>query len=206
MNEDHGSYIRNFCSCEKEAWKKFWLVRDSNPWSLRCRCSALPIKLTSQLREPVKGCWCTFEYMKIIYVNCGVKNYMNEDHRSHIYTQLLQLRKESLKNFSLVRDSTLDLCEPLFMHIILHSAVHIYDFHIFITSSSSFHGYITNQFNADLLPVGLLAYLIELCTGIAEVRDSKDSRGRWILSSFSCGWHEQKNPPYTQRTFHNLSL
>ena len=97
MNEDHGSYIRNFCSCEKEAWKKFWLVRDSNPWSLRCRCSALPIKLTSQLREPVKGCWCTFEYMKIIYVNCGVKNYMNEDHRSHIYTQLLQLRKESLK-------------------------------------------------------------------------------------------------------------
>ena len=41
------------------------------------------------------------------------------------------------------------------LRIILHSAVHIYDFHKFITSSSSFHGFITNQFN-DLLPVGLL--------------------------------------------------
>ena len=27
MKEDHRSYIRNFCSCEKKAW----LVRDSNP-------------------------------------------------------------------------------------------------------------------------------------------------------------------------------
>ena len=44
----------------------------------------------------------------------------------------------------------------IYFHIILHPAVHIYDFHIFITSSSSFHEFITNQFN-DLLPVGLLA-------------------------------------------------
>ena len=34
-------YIRNFCSCEKKAWKKFSLVRDSSPWPLRYRCSAL---------------------------------------------------------------------------------------------------------------------------------------------------------------------
>ena len=33
---------------------------------------------------------------------------------------------------------------------------HIWFFHIFIISSLSFHGFITNQFN-DLLPVGLLA-------------------------------------------------
>ena len=32
-----------------------------------------------------------------------------------------------------------------------------------------FLGYITNHFN-DLLPVGLLAQLVERCTGIAEVR------------------------------------
>ena len=37
------------------------------------------------------------------------------------------------------------------------------------SSSSSFHGFITNQFN-DLLPVGLLAYLVERCTCIAEVK------------------------------------
>ena len=40
----------------------------------------------------------------------------------------------------------------IFIHIILHPAVHIYDFHIFITSSS-FHELITNQFNY-LLPAG----------------------------------------------------
>ena len=44
----------------------------------------------------------------------------------------------------------------IILHLILHSAVHIYDFHIFKTSSSSFHRFIMNQFN-DLLPVGLLA-------------------------------------------------
>ena len=50
MNEDYRSYIRNFCSCGKKAWKKFRLVRDLNLWPLRCRCSALTIKLlASQL-------------------------------------------------------------------------------------------------------------------------------------------------------------
>ena len=33
----------------------------------------------------------------------------------------------------------------IILHLILHSAVHIYDLHIFITSSSSFHGFRTNQ-------------------------------------------------------------
>ena len=47
----------------------------------------------------------------------------------------------------------------IFFQIILHPAVVIYDFHIFITSSSSFHGVIMNQFS-DLLPVGLLAQLV----------------------------------------------
>ena len=56
--------------------KKVRLVRASNPWSLRYRCSALPIKLTSQLGtgsnrllelvvelvcyKPVKGWWCEY--------------------------------------------------------------------------------------------------------------------------------------------------
>ena len=44
----------------------------------------------------------------------------------------------------------------IILRLILHSEVHIYDFHLFITSSSFFYGFITNQFN-DPLPVGLLA-------------------------------------------------
>ena len=44
--------IIDSCSCEKKAWKNSGLVvRDSNrPGPLRYQCSALPIKLTSQLR------------------------------------------------------------------------------------------------------------------------------------------------------------
>ena len=57
-------------------------------WPMRCWCSALPIKLTSQVGA---GRWIglllthermmtkfKYEYMKIIYVNCGVKNYMSQ--------------------------------------------------------------------------------------------------------------------------------
>ena len=55
----------------------------------------------------------------------------------------------------------------IFFRLILHPAVSIYDFHILISSSSSFQGFITNQQNV-LLPVGLLARLVERCTGIAQ--------------------------------------
>ena len=65
---------------------------------------------------------------------------------------------------------TVNITAMIFLHIILHSAVYIYDFHIFITSSS-FQGFITNQFN-DLLPVGVLAKLVERCTGNSEVKGS----------------------------------
>ena len=106
---------------------------------------------------------------------------------SQLNTQLLQLRKESLKKKSgLYGIRTLDLCDTgapmIFIHIILHSAVQIYDFHIFIISSSSFHGFITNQFN-DLLPVGLLAQLVERCNGISEVKGSNSVQA-WIFSGF----------------------
>ena len=38
--------------------------------------------------------------MKIIYVNCGVKNYLTEGHRSCKCNLCMQLRKESLKTNS----------------------------------------------------------------------------------------------------------
>ena len=57
----------------------------------------------------------------------------------------------------------------ILFHIIIHPAVPIYDFHIFITSLLSFHVFITHQLN-DLLPVGLLVQLVARCTGIAEVK------------------------------------
>ena len=44
----------------------------------------------------------------------------------------------------------------------------IYDFHIFTTVYSPRHKFIWNQ-HIDQLPVGLLAQLVEHCTGISEV-------------------------------------
>ena len=68
----------------------------------------------------------------------------------------LQLLKESLKKKKKSKS-----CTKTFNHIIIYSnslCSSLYYFLIFITSSSSFHGFIMNQFN-DLLPVGLLAHL-----------------------------------------------
>ena len=53
------------------------------------------------------------------------------------------------------------------------SAVHLYDFHIFTAIYSSIHVYIWKQHN-DRLLIGLLAQLVEHCTGIVEVM------GSWI--------------------------
>ena len=50
-------------------------------------------------------------------------------------------------------------------------AVHIYDFHISTVIYLSLHRFTTKQHN-DQLPIGLLAQLLEYCTGIAEVMGS----------------------------------
>ena len=119
--------------------------------------------------------------------------FLNEGWSSQLYTQLLQLQKESMKRiqacmgfkpltsayrcsalpikltslFVLQRSTVRILYKPatakvayitamIILCLILHSAVHIYDFHIFKTSSSSFHRFITNQIN-NLLTVGFFA-------------------------------------------------
>ena len=71
--------------------------------------------------------------------------------------------------------------------IILHPTVLIYDFHIFITSSSSFNGFIMNQFN-NLLPVDFLAQLVERCTWYRRVQgfESCTSLNFFRLSFRNC--------------------
>ena len=70
--------------------------------------------------------------------------------------------------FSQLQNNVASITAMILFHIIIHPAVLIYDFHLFITSSLSCHVFVTNQLN-DLLPVGLLVQLVECCTGIAEV-------------------------------------
>ena len=126
---------------------------------------------------------------------------MKDDHRS--YMQLLQLQKESLKKiqactgfkpltsayrcsalpikltslFVLQRSRVWILYKPATAKVAYITAMiilwHIYDFHIFKTSSSSFHRFITNKFN-NLLIVGF--FLVERCTGIVEVKGSNPAQ------------------------------
>ena len=49
--------------------------------------------------------------MKIIYVNCGVKNYLKEDHRSYIRNLCSCEKKAQEKNSGLYGIRTLDLCD-----------------------------------------------------------------------------------------------
>ena len=86
---DHRSYIRNLSSCEKKAWKKFRLERDSNPWPLRYRCSALPIEPSSQLGaghcvNSLYTRWgdeMKLNIWKFRYLNCRRKYNQVNDHR-----------------------------------------------------------------------------------------------------------------------------
>ena len=63
---DHRSYTHNLSSCKIKAWKmKFRPERDSNPWPLRYRCSALPVySQENNLPHPVT------ENLDLFHVNC----------------------------------------------------------------------------------------------------------------------------------------
>ena len=52
------------------------------------------------------------------------------------------------------------------------TAVHTYDFHMFIAIIHQYEG----LFESNIFPVGLLAQLVERCTGIAEVMGSNPVR------------------------------
>ena len=119
---------------------------------------------------------------RAIEVNRPDNNYMKEDHRNYRRNFLVTgwyrrgqgfefCTSVFFSGFLFATAKIASITGMIFFHIILHPAVLINDFDVFITPSSSFHGFITNQFNY-LLPVGLLAHLVERCTGIAEIKGS----------------------------------
>ena len=76
------------------------------------------------------------------------------------------------------------------------TAVQTYDFHILTTVYSPLHRFIWNQ-HSDQLPVGLLAQLVEHCTGIAEVMDSNPVQA-WIF--FRSSFHYYLSSVLLQRS------
>ena len=79
------------------------------------------------------------------------------------------------------------------------SAIQIYDFHIFTAVYSPLHGFIWNQHRVQL-PVGLLAQLVEHCTGIAAVMGSNPVQA-WIF--FRPSFHYcLSSVPYCEDRYH----
>ena len=99
-----------------------------------------------------------------------------------IYLIILHTNRQTVVNIwkshilTAVKDVNM---EVIFAVMNTLTAVQIYDFHIFITVYSPLHGFIWNQ-HIDQLPVGLLAQLVEHCTGIAEVMGSNPVQA-WIF-------------------------
>ena len=94
--------IRNLSNCERKAWKKFRLQRDSNPWPLRYRCSALPTELWSH------NCWEQVNFSGSIMPLRVIQHYSDWGFVPRLWvmtlwkifaadTQFKQLRKKSLK-------------------------------------------------------------------------------------------------------------
>ena len=102
MKEDHRNYRRNFCSCEKKAWKKEKNIQAC--MGFKPLTSAIPVqRSTSWANKPTGSrslnwfltCainpWKDYddEVMNILwksfteYENCRVKSYIREDHRSY---------------------------------------------------------------------------------------------------------------------------
>ena len=97
--------LRNLCSCEKKAWKNSGLYRIQTLDF--CDTGAVLYQLSWQANweqvvelhvvryKPVKG-WFWNNIMNIgksYYLNCGVKNYLKEDHNSLYATYAVAKRK-----------------------------------------------------------------------------------------------------------------
>ena len=109
-HERSSRLIRNLSNCEREAWKKFWLQRDSNPWPLRYRCSALPTELWSH------NCWeqvnfsGSFMPLRVIqhysdWVCTAVMSKWRHERSSRLIRNLSNCEREAWKKFWLQRDS-----------------------------------------------------------------------------------------------------
>ena len=82
MNDDHCSYIRNFCRCEKKAWQKFVI----NPWEhddevflfATAKVAYITAMILIHYNSSLRSSRTWFSYIFIynfsllhVYINCG---------------------------------------------------------------------------------------------------------------------------------------
>ena len=107
-----------------------------------------------------------------------------EERSSQLLRNLSSCEKKAWKKFRLSFRNCLScvVTARIFLLFYLSSAVQIYVSYIYI-HLFILHGYITNS-QYDQLPVGLIAQLVEHCTGIAEVMGSNPVQA-WIFFRLS---------------------
>ena len=109
-----------FAVWKRKPDKKISLVRDSSPWPLRYRCSALPIKLIKKpsgsrsLNWFVINPWKDDDEVMNVWKSCNTAEW------------IIKWRLSFRNCKSCV------ITAMIILHLILHSAVRIYDFHMFI--------------------------------------------------------------------------
>ena len=125
-HERSSRLIRNLSNCEREAWKKFRLQRDSNPWPLRYRCSALPTELWSH------NCWEQVNFsgsimpLRVIqhysdWVCTAVMSKWRHERSSRLIRNLSNCEREAWKKFLFRNCLNCVSTAKIFHDVIFHS-------------------------------------------------------------------------------------
>ena len=100
----------NFCSCKKKAWKKLYKIQTLD------LCNTGAALLTTWANKPT--------------ARSSGKRAAPVSQRSRVW---ILYKPEFFSGFLFATAKVASICVMIYFHIILHPAVHIYVFHIFIT-------------------------------------------------------------------------
>ena len=218
-HERSSRLIRNLSNCEREAWKKFRLQRDSNPWPLRYRCSALPTELWSH------NCWEQVNFsgsimpLRVIqhysdWVCTAVMSKWRHERSSRLIRNLSNCEREAWKKFRLQRDSNpwplRYRCSALPTELWSHNCWEQVNFSGSIMLLRVIQHYsdwvctaVMSKWRHERSPnsYGFIAQLVEHCTGIAEVTGSNPAEA-WIF--FRLLFRNCLNCVSTAKIFHDV--
>ena len=123
IEERSSQLLRNLSSCEKKAWKKFRIERDSNPWPLRCHSFIHPSRVYYQLTIWPAPSW----------LDSSVGGALHRHRRGHgfesrsslnffqaFFSQLLKLRS-NCEDLSSICISIVGKLLGLFVYLVCHS-------------------------------------------------------------------------------------
>ena len=192
INKWSSQFLRNLSSCKKKAWKKFRLsFRNCSSCIYNCDDHSF-----IQCFFRSSNIWIFIYSLSSVHLS----GYITNSHNDQLPVGLIAQLVEHCTGIVEVMDSNpvqawiffrlnFRNCSSCIYNCDDHSFIQCFfrssNIWIFIYSLSSVHlsGYITNSHN-DQLPVGLIAQLVERCTGIVEVMGSNPVQA-WIFFRLS---------------------